>query len=250
MCRLRDPYRPEVCDADRARLHSQLDELGDLALLVPHALVPGSPSAGPKVAISREAPLPLRLAALNLIGPAAPGEVSEPLVPVVRRWTTTEDVGNGVTVVLWHRGLERDETGQVRMVPAGDQTGVIPIRAAMLEWVADWAQTRRVGERGPGRHADTRELAMWLRQRVDWACDHHPGVADFAEDLALTLFAARAVLDLSHKPTRYEAPCPGCGLLSLQRPPGRADYIECRNCGRLLTEAEYATRSSDTQKAS
>jgi hypothetical protein len=224
-----------VCDADRVRLHSHLAELAELGPLLPYALAPGS-AGGARVSGSREAPTPTRLGALNLIGPAATGPVRDTLIPAIRSWTTTVDVGD-VAVVVWHRGLARDGNGDPVWVPAGDQVGPVPTAAFLDEWVGDWAELRGRREYGPQRTVPL--MAGWLRARVDWACDHHPAVVDFATELISAVCAVRAALNVSRRPTWYDKVCAQCKLLALYRRDANAAYIECRNCGTLVTDAEY-----------
>lgn len=246
VCTRHDPYEGLVCDSDRRRLWDFLGELCDLAPLLPYALVPGRTARGPRVSVTREAPLPLRLDALNLIGPAATATVHDTPIPVVRTWTTIHEI-NGRQVRLWHRQVQRDEAGQIVTVVSGDQVGQVPVAALLADWASEWCERRAMREHRP---AAAEALALWLRDRLEWACDRFEQVGEFATEVTGSLYAARGVLALSRKPITYQAPCPGCGMLSLQRPTGRADYIECRNCGRLITEDEYADRHNPQRRAS
>jgi hypothetical protein len=152
------PVRPcAVCgkDGDRAvcgrcqqRMAGQLAELPGMARRLAVALVPGG-GGGERVTASREAPLPLRLAALSLTAGGS-DEARCFFVPKARVWSTLEDRpvidldADGLyretiqPVTVWHRELERDERGRVVMVAADDQAGTLPIKAWLLGWELDW----------------------------------------------------------------------------------------------------------------
>lgn len=121
--------------------------------------------------------------------------------------------------------------------PYGDQTGAVSIASVLDGWVSDWIDHRRKGEHQP--LPTVPELARWLLVRVDDACDTHPAVDEFAREVFGLVCAVRVALQISRRPESLHTPCPTCEMLSLKRAPG-ADHVECRNCGRLWTEDEYA----------
>lgn len=116
--------------------------------------------------------------------------------------------------------------------PFGDQAGDISATTVLESWARDW-QTYTWALLP---EATVAALAAWLRERLDWACDHHPAVDDFAFELSnlvgkLRPRAPRAELMLG-------VPCRDCDRLTLYRWPG-SDYIECDSCTVLLTPEEY-----------
>ena len=69
-----------------------------------------------------------------------------------------------------------------------DQLGSIQPRELLWWWVQDWAGIRR--ESTPSEW--TEALAEWLVERVEWACDNHPAVDEFAQDIRDLTRALRA----------------------------------------------------------
>jgi Zn ribbon nucleic-acid-binding protein len=121
--------------------------------------------------------------------------------------------------------------------PHGDQTGHQPVAVVLDQWVRDWQETRARREGLPVPTVP--ELVRWLRHRLEWACDEHPAVDEFAAEVRETLAALRGVLGLTRLRHRLPAPCPDCEMLTLVREDG-GDYVECGACHRLWTEDEYA----------
>jgi hypothetical protein len=84
-------------------------------------------------------------------------------------------------------------------------------------------------------------LGAWLHGQLDWACDHHPAVDEFAREIRSILASMRRAISRDLGPVRYAAPCPYCRTATLRREPG-GDWIECGGrdgCGRLWNEDEY-----------
>lgn len=87
-----------------------------------------------------------------------------------------------------------------------------------------------------------RELADWLRNRVDDVCDRHPAVVDIAGELRGLRGALRAVAGEAEPSPE---PCDGvtcdrCDTRSLFRRPGDTYRAECGTCGTLYNDDEYA----------
>lgn len=93
----------QCCAGCQRKLLHQLNDTVDLYAMLPAFLAPGSSAGAPKVSGSREAPLPLRLDVLNLLGAAAGGTVHD---------------------------------------PHGDQTGTTPVVERLHSWERDWRETR------------------------------------------------------------------------------------------------------------
>lgn len=119
----------------------------------------------------------------------------------------------------------------------GDQVGYLPVASVLDSWVQDWRGTIRCGSVNPCPTVP--ELARWLGTWLPTACDHHPAVDEFADEmfsLARTLRRACGMVD--PRPELLDAACSRCDSVSLHRLPGE-DRVECGVCGRLMTESEY-----------
>jgi len=193
----------QVCAGCTQRIRCDLDDIVHLYLRLD--LQPGSGNHGPRVTGSREAPLPLRVDALDLTMPAR---------------------GEGLTAV----GKEPDPDG----VPL--QVGQPSVASTLDLWVRDW---REVRDRGEGLPTPTvAVLVGWLTVRLDWACDEHPAVDEFAGEIRrLRNTLRREVGDVDPRPERLPAPCPACDLLAMVRD---SDGVRCRNCRTELGDDEYA----------
>lgn len=120
--------------------------------------------------------------------------------------------------------------------PFGDQIGEPSATSVLDSWAQDW-QTY-VWAHLPAPTVSS--LVAWLKERVDWACDHHPAVDAFADeihDLASRLRSA-AGMTRPKAELKLGVPCRECEHVSLYRWPG-SDYVECGNCPVLMTPDEY-----------
>lgn len=184
----------QVCPGCAHRTACDLRDIADLYAQI--SLEPSISAAGPRVSGSREAPLPLRVDALDLTMPARAGTI-------------------------------HDEHG--------DQCGHIAAASILDSWVDDWRSHRGKGE---GRPLPTVViLADWLGVRLADACQDHPAIGAFADDMRRLRRALRAVIgDGPVRPERLPAPCPGCDLLALVRD---HDGVRCRNCRGWWTFEQY-----------
>jgi len=144
-----------------------------------------------------------------------------------------------------------DLSGRVRTSPLSsharqwwvDQTGHLSVAMELDLIVRDWADqlTADNGHLSRLPVPTVPELAAWLTNRLDWACEHYPGIGDDARTLTRLRGTLRGVLgETEPHPERMGAPCPGCDLLTLVRRPGESK-VECGNddCRRILTAEEY-----------
>lgn len=121
--------------------------------------------------------------------------------------------------------------------PLGDQVGLLSVATVLDSWVRDWRDVRGKGEGLPG--PTVVELGQWLAVRLDDACDDHPAIDEFADEMkALGHQLRRAVGRFEIRPEHLDVPCRRCDLMDLHRLPGE-DRVECGSCGDLLTEDEY-----------
>lgn len=207
VCQRRQPYRPNVCDGDRRRLDHQLRELPDLYVLLPAALEAGDGDRE-RVSGTRVAPIPLSLDVVDLIGMAR----------------------------------QPNPTDEARKHPE-DQTGGLSVASVLDQWVREWREVRSKGEGLPAPTVPN--LAHWLRMRLEWACDQHLAIDEFAFELRGLMSTIRSALTLRRHVDRLPAPCPNpeCDMLTLHRSidpiKGADSWIECGSCHRLWTEDEY-----------
>jgi hypothetical protein len=172
----RDVETGQVCPGCAHRIACDLRDIADLYVQV--SVYPGSGATGPRVSGSREAPLPLRVDALDLTMPARGGTVHD-----------------------LH----------------GDQIGHVAVASVLDQWVEDWREHRGKGERRP-EPPTVVILAAWLGLRLGDACDDHPAIDEFAADVRRLCRVLRMVTgDGPVRPERLPAPCPGCDLLALTR---------------------------------
>jgi len=180
---------------------------------VAHVLTAGPVNGartGPRVMSSGECSLPIRIDPTDLLAPARPASLA------------VADTG----------------------LYASDQIGHLAVATELEFWARDWAALR--GEHIP--LPTVRALAPWLLDRLDWACATHHALDEFAAKLShLRTVLTAATGRLPARPDPVDRPCPACGVLALQRPPG-GRYIECGSCGRALTEDEYRDHLEDVIK--
>ncbi len=120
--------------------------------------------------------------------------------------------------------------------PHGDQVGHVPVATILAGWVQAWAE--KLGEKKlPVPTVPL--MVLWLKSRLDSACDRCEGIADYAGEIRQTLRACKAAM--GDIPEREEwlpiVPCPVCDTVALHRRPG-SDLIHCV-CPHLLTRSEF-----------
>jgi hypothetical protein len=167
-------------------------------------VLPAGPINGvnkaPRVSGSNDKPVPANLDALDLAGPID----SEPV---------------------------HDEHG--------DQVGYIPVASTLFSWLRDVLDTRGFSMPELAAPDITGQICDQLRVNLEWMCDEHPAVAEFADELRDCWLALRRANGLTEpRPELCDGvPCRSCDLKALFRMPGSA-FIECA-CGALYTEEEY-----------
>lgn len=125
----------------------------------------------------------------------------------------------------------------MRRLRSEDDWGFVSIASTLDFWVQDLRDHRARGEGLP--EPSVTVLAGWLLERIDEACDDWLPVDEFFEDLRRAHGALRGQLGLVDIPEYKQGiPCPRCDMLALLHRPG-SDWVECGDCGGLLTFAEY-----------
>lgn len=114
--------------------------------------------------------------------------------------------------------------------PYGDQVGHIPVATVLDAWVRAWGQMR--DEDLPVSKVPL--MVLWLKKRIDWACDNYDPIADYAAEIRSILAACRAVNGVTVD-TISIGPCAAvdhngveCGYRLRADP--YVDNITCRRC--------------------
>lgn len=216
ICRRRFPRDGYVCEGDRTWLHTAMVEIPKLYGRLPASLAAGG-NAAEKVSGSREAPLPLRVDVLDLMLPSD----LDPLVPDVRG-----------TVYI------------------DDQAGRVSVATVLDGWVRDWCEVRESGEGLPVPTVAV--LAGWLDVRLDWACDDHPAIDEFAKEIRDLLAAMRAAVGESGD-KMVLGPCPAmgdrgpCGATLSGSP--WLDVVECPRCRTRWDRRQWLVLGAAIQQA-
>lgn len=229
----------QVCVGCRSRLRALLAELVDDYAKV--ELIRPS-TGGAKVSGSRTPPLPLAVDALDITMPARHGAVSSDLVPLYETITVDILVYRATdphadeylmdTVPMAQRRRRRDDRGILAYGLSGDQIGEASVPAVLDLWAIDWQSYAWALLPEPTVPA----LVGWLTERLEWACDHHPAVDDFAAELAELAAGVRPIAPRAE--LKRGVPCRECDKVTLYRWPG-SDYVECGSCPVLMTPDEY-----------
>lgn len=165
----------QVCPGCAHRIACDLHDIPDLYARI--SLLPSTGAAGPRVTGSREAPLPLRVDALDLTMPARAGSVHD-----------------------LH----------------GDQTGHIAVASILDSWVDDWRGQRGKGEGRPEPYVAVLAGWLGVRL-AEACADHPAVDEFAADMRRLVRSIRAVIGDAPVRPERLTAPCPGCDLLALVR---------------------------------
>lgn len=231
--------RANVCDGCRSRLRALLTELVEHYAAVRLTKPSGG---GAKVSGSRTPPLPLAVDALDVTMPARHTSVSDDLVPLYETVEVTVSVWDRPDpTVAWYtkhdliarqRRRQRDHRGILAYGLSGDQVGEPSVPAVLDSWATDWQSYEWSTLPVPTVPA----LAGWLKARLEWACDEHPAIGDFAAELAGLVARIRPLAPRAE--LKRGVPCRECDKVTLYRWPG-SDYVECGSCPVLMTPEEY-----------
>jgi hypothetical protein len=217
VCARRPFERAQVCNGDRLWLDRTLVEIVELYALLPANLMPGQ-RHGQRVSGSREAPLPLRVDPLDLSMPARTAAVHEPPC------TCTE--------------FRRPECR--RGHPHLDQFGQISVASVLDSWCRDWADVRDIHETLP--KPTVVELTTWLSNRLDWACDDHLAIDEFAGEMRRLRGGLAAVVGIKSDRV-YVGKCPvtddkgTCGAALTADPD--LDIIRCPRCDTMWSRDKW-----------
>jgi hypothetical protein len=132
-----------------------------------------------------------------------------------------------------------------------DQIGRLPVRITLGSWARDWAERRDVGENGP---RDTvLSMCTWLAHRTGWACDHHPDVDRYTDDVRSLLGLLLALVGRTEPDERPKplpgVPCVRCRHSSLSRDHDGTMRCSWPDCMGVWTPEEYERASKATANA-
>lgn len=191
-----------VCPRCAARLRARLAELHhQMPLLQASLQLDRSPTTGSIHGGRAHSPMPLRADVMSLLGPGSNSTTTDPY-------------------------------GEAR----GDQAGPLPISTHLKGWAEMTAEHVRLAPT-PGIRPG-RTWADWLDAYLPWILTA-PWVADFHQELAELLTRVRAITRTEPQRHDQDAPCPNCDAFALVDEDWQP-YVECTDCGLLLTHAEYA----------
>lgn len=233
-CRRRNPRVEQLCDVCRSRLRAWLFDIPDLY----HQLSEGEPSVreyrGARLIVDDDnvvlGEVPHFDHVSNVL-PAGGAPAGFRLGPISgskeRRLPINEDAA--------------DLTGPVRSAGVAvldeDAVGYASVASVLDFWVTDWRALRGAGERRPS--ATVPELARWLLDRLDDACDNAPSIGEFFEAVRRLRGALQGQLGQIEIPDyKRGVSCPRCAALTLVHHSG-SDRIECGSCPALLSFIEY-----------
>jgi Zn ribbon nucleic-acid-binding protein len=169
--------------------------------------LPGAPTASPsnqpRVTGSKERQLPIDVARIDLLLPAA-------------------------------RGYVRD--------PYRDQAGHHSVATVLNEWIAFWHRRWFYGQPYPATDAISL-IDWILEARFVHVVQHEPAIAEFAQEVREVRVQLRGALRETppKRATMWGVPCPRCRIISQLTldPDDPNRYRECDNCGVMLTKDEY-----------
>ena len=122
-----------------------------------------------------------------------------------------------------------------------DQIGYSSVATVLDSWADDWCDHRGKGEVGPV--SDVVTMVGWMVERVEWACDQHPAVDEFAGEIRDLVSALRRYVgrDQPRPQPCVGVPCRRCDLKTLARLADGSGDIECQNpaCRTLYRPDEY-----------
>lgn len=232
-----------------------------------NALLPsasaGNPVRSSPVSGSRNPPIPINVDAVDIMMPARQGSVPATTEPamfvesetVLHRYIRMVD-GAPEYVVEEVTGRVRrfavDADGYLMFADSLDQIGYLPLAAVLDSWVRDWREARHLGEGLPD--ANVYGMCQWLHTRIDWACDEHEVVVQFAEEIRDYRSTMAGILGRIDVPDyKVGVACPKCDARALYRRIGGVIdsatgqpvrdgslWVECAECPAILSPDEYA----------
>ncbi len=241
VCRIdqrRTYERPHVCDACRHWQDQLLAAIPGLVHRLQHPEpAPDTPWTVTQYRLVKGVLRPVEAPGYDPIAAALPGGLihSTGLTPRVTGSTDTATPVNLDHTDLTSRAHRLQASDAAREHPE-DHIGQIPVANHLAIIAGDWWETGFSDHTPPA--PTIAALTTWMRNRLDWACDNHPAIADQAEEikeLNTTLRAAAG--DFPARPTLCDGvACKRCDNRTLFRKP---PWVECDTCGLLYSDQEY-----------
>lgn len=202
---------PACIRSTRTLLTTIIQELPELQM----CLAPAAAPAGGRSAGRAYAPLPLRLDALNLLGPGTATPWTDtagdqvpgiPLVPLLRWW--------------------------------GDY--IAAQRAAAWQWADTQDPTPCIGSITTER--DAAAWCRWLSVNL-WVAVAQPWIRQLHGDLAEALASVRAITRTEAQRHQRLAPCPACDAVAMVAVDGTWE-IKCEVCGHRMDPDQYEAHAA------
>lgn len=223
--------------------------------------VPGQ-SNQPRVRGSREAPMPIRADVVDLLAEVDERTVHDRhTVPMIQATGDKQRVtalfgGKEVHQEIRLREVVRDEKhfrcrcanpdlhadqpARPVLVPAADQVGEVSAATILDGWCRDFAESRRESTPQP----EVADQCRYLLDRLDWAFTDHPAVDEFALEVGDLWHALRRATGRTEPQPEvcWGIQCrdEGCSYVNTLERLAGSEWIECSECGLLLSEDEYA----------
>jgi hypothetical protein len=133
---------------------------------------------------------------------------------------------------------------------AGSREPPLPLRIDVLDLLHDvpalldsWARDWQTYTWALLPVPTVTSLTSWLSVRLEWACNSHPAIDDFAGELHAVIGTVRSAAGLTKpRPEQLDIPCrrKTCDQLTLWRYPGD-DRVYCHNpdCQAVYTAADF-----------
>lgn len=117
-----------------------------------------------------------------------------------------------------------------------DQIGLPSVAADLDLWVRDWRDRLFPGQHLPP--PDVPALVGWLEIRLSEACDRHPAIDEFADQINALKRALRGKLGLNAPPRERcdGVVCKACDRMALYR---ESALVSCGYCGLNYSDSEY-----------
>lgn len=206
ICHRQQPDNPPVCNRCRNHGPTLLQSINDLIAKLGSAVIPIAGVAQERHQINAEPAIPLNPDAVDLDAPARPLRLSQ----AGMRWI-------------------------------GDQIGHTSARSLLLEWAQEWHPRLNDGTKAP-----TFGSTHWLAQRWEWACDHHPAIAIFIQEMTDLERTLRGVTGIQPDDRQTLGRCPGrgqpCGA-TIKATPWQ-DSAECPKCHTRWPRLQWLTLRS------
>jgi len=243
ICRRRDAESGYACQACATSLRSLLTELPDLYAVLsgPDVDEPSGYDPAPKYTDGRRErdyvglvhPAgPVRAVADGPRTSGGPVEAAAPIDLTVLDLTAPSRMAARALAARGALGIDPDQIGD------------LSVPTILETWCRDWRDQLCSWALLPD--PTVYPMCRWLADHLDAACQVHPAIDEFAQELRSLRARLRGVAGYSDRPELVPGRCPRCRWKALHRLPGD-DWIRCGNeedCGALWTPEELASKAA------